>query len=308
MNPLQWPFTDLWRLMRPRGLVCVLLLPLAGFGWGHWDRALPVSGLDRLLPLLVAWAFLHLGTMWLNAALDRDEDAVVFGAKAVVPDSIELYSVFALSVGVFFGFMAGWVPGLCGLFCALLGFAYSYPALAWKGNSVAGPLVNLVGYGVLSPLSGWWVVGSEVSWRTLLTWFILVSGIMATYFGLQGYQEIEDRTRGYRTMVVTHGVGTTLAVSRSLIWIAGFTLILMATIGWYPRAMLLAIPGFFWIDRWVSQWAHANNAHEIQWAGEFVRRSFILGFGLFGIVVGVYLVDSWAGAAVAGLATIAGHP
>ena len=308
MNPRTWPIVDLWRLMRPRGLVCVLLLPLIGYGWGHWDHALSVQGLQQLPALLLGWMCLHMGTMWLNAALDGDTGTVVFGGKAQLPPSIHRLSILALLVGVLFGFLAGWVPGFCALTSAVLGFCYSYPGFAWKGHQVGGPLVNLLGYGVLSPLAGWWIVGAEPTSRTLITWFVLILGIMATYYGLQGYQELEDRERGYKTLVATHGATMTLMVSRCLLWSAGLLLILFSIIGWYPRWILIGLPGFLWIDRWMSNWVRAKNAHEIQWARGFVRRSFIVGTALFGVVVGVYLFDSWAGEAVAGLATISGHP
>ncbi|MCA9571391.1 MAG: hypothetical protein KC656_26310, partial [Myxococcales bacterium] len=64
---------DLWTLARPRLMPFVVGLVVLGYAWAHWDRALVVRGGRELLVVCVAWALLHAGTLWLNAALDRDE-------------------------------------------------------------------------------------------------------------------------------------------------------------------------------------------------------------------------------------------
>ena len=77
-------WTALWRLTRPGGTPWVLLLPFMGYGFGHWDFALPNQAPAAMVTLLCAWWFLHAGTMWLNAALDQDEGEVL--SVAFSPD------------------------------------------------------------------------------------------------------------------------------------------------------------------------------------------------------------------------------
>jgi hypothetical protein len=58
-------------LARPWGLPWVLMLPLVGYGFAHWNAALEARAVTDLAVAITAWALLHCGTMWLNAALDR---------------------------------------------------------------------------------------------------------------------------------------------------------------------------------------------------------------------------------------------
>jgi hypothetical protein len=135
----------------------VLALPLVGFGWAHWDRALLLSGVGGLPALLAAWAALHAGTLWLNAALDRDEGPVLLGRPVAVPGSAGWWGHAALVV-LLLAFVAGRPAGWACLACAVLAVLYPHPRTAWKGHPWLGPAVNLVGYGLLSPFAGWSLV------------------------------------------------------------------------------------------------------------------------------------------------------
>src|SRR5690606_1412062 len=88
----------LWTLSRPRGALWVGALPLLGLVWAHWDRALPLRAAGwGLAAVVVAWLLLNAGTLWLNAALDRDEGEVLFGRPAPVPPGIEGFGYAALA-------------------------------------------------------------------------------------------------------------------------------------------------------------------------------------------------------------------
>ena len=62
----------LWKLARPGGMLLVLALPFTGYGFAHWEWALLLHHPERLALLLASWWCLSAGTLWLNAALDRD--------------------------------------------------------------------------------------------------------------------------------------------------------------------------------------------------------------------------------------------
>ena len=66
------------------GLLFVWSVPLVAAGFAHWDGAYQGRAGFSLLALLVVWGLLHAGTLWLNAALDRDESDVLWG-EAVAP-------------------------------------------------------------------------------------------------------------------------------------------------------------------------------------------------------------------------------
>src|SRR5687768_15497330 len=136
-------------------------MPLIGFGWACWSFAIdpPPGAVSSLLFVLAAWAALETGTLWLNAALDRDTGEVLFGKAVAVPPGITSFALAALAAAVALGFAAGPVPGGAALVCAILSLLYSWPPTAWKGHPLGGPFVNLVGYGLASPLAGWAAVG-----------------------------------------------------------------------------------------------------------------------------------------------------
>ena len=104
----------LWNLARPKLMPFVLLLPVVGFGWGHWDRALTLRGEKELLWVMGAWACLQSGTLWLNAALDRDQGEVLLGRSTPVPDHLVLYGYAALTFGVVFAFTSNSGAGVAG--------------------------------------------------------------------------------------------------------------------------------------------------------------------------------------------------
>ena len=76
-------------------------LPLIGFGFGHWDRALRMqaSAWD-ILGVMLAWVLLHFGTMWFNATLDRDDGDVLYGRSLPVPAITRSAALAALTACV----------------------------------------------------------------------------------------------------------------------------------------------------------------------------------------------------------------
>src|SRR5271155_3822962 len=101
----------LWILARPRLMPFVLLLPIVGFGWGHWDRALDLRGAAGLPWVLAAWLLLQTGTLLLNAALDRDSGEILMGRPVDVPQMTAAYGYAALVIAVFFAFLGNYLSG-----------------------------------------------------------------------------------------------------------------------------------------------------------------------------------------------------
>ena len=298
----------LWWLSRPGFALYLLLLVFAGFGWAHWDRALTGRGGWGLLWVMAAWWFLSAGTLWLNAAVDKDEGEVLMGRSVTPPPHTMAWAYGALAVSVPFAAQGGWVAGLCCAVSAVLAVLYSHPSTFWKSHPLGGPFVNLVGYGLLSPLAGWSVVGVGLNSRTLAVWLIGGVGILGCYFAAQAFQGDEDRERGYRTFVVTHGPRATIGAARIcvLLAVAGGTVLI--AVGWIPRACLVVVPMGLWIDRHFVAWLEEPNGGSESHAREMARR--LLWTGLAGLVTAFawYGVQSFQGVPVAGLGTVAGHP
>ncbi len=246
------PGPALLALGRLRLLPFVLILPTLGYGWAHWDRALHLRAPAALIQVLVAWSLLHLGTMWLNADRDRDTGPVLFGRPTAVPPATGALGLLCLLAAFGLGApVVGWIIGLC----ALLAVAYSHPRTAWKGHPIGGPAVNVSGYGVLSPLAGWAVVGVAPNPRSALALTLCALVVCGCTFAAQAFQEDEDRARGDRTLVTRLGPARTLHVARLCIDIALLGGIALAALGWLPRTCLALTPAALWIDRYMRDWA-----------------------------------------------------
>lgn len=296
---------DLLILARFRLLPFVLIMVLFGYGWAHWDRALRMRGGLELLVVLLAWTALHVGTMWLNASLDRDSGEVLFGKAAAVPRSLPCLGYFALAVAVILGWSsAGWVI-LC---CAMLAILYSHPLVAMKGHWVGGPVINVVGYSWLSPYAGWRVVGVPLNLRSYLVAGCIAMIVLGFYFSAQVFQEEEDRARNYDTFVVHFGPAGAVRAARVCVGAGVLGGLILALTGFLPRSCLLLLPFALRLDHFFADWevrpcaGGEVRAQRLSWQ--------LLRLAMIGVLVsgGEYVLQSYRDVPVAGLGTAAGHP
>jgi 4-hydroxybenzoate polyprenyltransferase len=303
-------FSSLLTLARPRLLPFVLFLPLVGFGWAHWDRALPLENAEeiRLLFVLAGWTALHAGALWLNAALDRDNGEVLFGRAAPIPRGIVPCGLAALAVGVALCLAANRLAGISALLCAGLAILYSHPATVWKGHPLGGPLVNGAGYGLLSPLAGWAVAEVGPNLRSLLVWLLGGLGVLGCYFAAQAFQRREDAARGYRTLIVTHGPGGVLAATRICLGVGLLGGMALAAFGWLPRLCLAGVPLWVWVDSWLRRWGRQPDGGSERWARGLAVRLLISALAAIGVALVDYFADQVRLGPVAGLATVRGRP
>ena len=271
-------------LARPKGALLIASLPLVGFGFGLWDRGSDVAPwivAPRVLGLFGAWLAGHAGAMWLNAELDRDEGAVLFGEPVEVPRGTALAGYLALVVFVLGGLWLGPLAGACAAANALLAILYSHPRVALKGHPFGGPFVNGVGYGLLSPLGGWSVSGTPFTWRAGIVFTLGTFLVLGTYFSAQAFQQEEDGARGYRTLVVTHGPRRTLGVARACLLVPAVGMSAAALFGAFPRIALIALPIWFYADRHLRLWRATEGG------GTGADSAKLVGWLALGIVVGI---------------------
>ena len=298
----------LWILSRPRLAPYVVTLTLVGYVWAHWDRALTLRGGTAWLLVAASWLALHAGTLWLNSALDRDEGEVLYGKSVPPPPGVVRDGYIALGLCVVLGFLAGPLAGACASLCAVLSVLYSHPATGWKGHPIGGPLVNGLGYGLLSSLAGWSAAGVSANPRSVVIWLLASFGVMGCYFAAQAFQYEEDAERGYRTLVVTHGPIITLQVARVCLGIGFVGGMTLAIIGWFPRVCLLGIPMWWWVDDWLRRWAREPDGGSAAHAQTMARRLLVSVLVCLSLVFGQYVHESLNRVPVAGLGTHAGYP
>jgi hypothetical protein len=292
-------------------MVLVALLPLVGLHFAYWDHGCTVPGasaVPHLTLLFCLWALPHMGTMWLNAALDRDEGPVLWGKSVPVPPGIEKYGYATLILSVVVAFAAHRGLGLCVLGCAVLSVLYSHPRTAWKGHAVLGPLANALGYGILSPLGGWVYADLPPTPRGAAVLVLSVTFVLAAYLAAQAFQQHEDRARGYHTLVAVAGPQLTLDVTRALLALGVILTFALAAIGWFPRLVLIAAPAFLAADRLLVRWRGQPGGGDAAWAGAFFRRMAIAGLLCVGSVSAHYAWQEWKGGPLGGLGTASGRP
>ncbi|MBX7192768.1 MAG: prenyltransferase [Sandaracinaceae bacterium] len=300
----------LWALSRPKGMLFVSILPMIGFAYAYWDHGCEDATLapfGKMALLALVWAVPHAGTMWLNAGLDRDDKPTLFGDSVPVPAHIGWYAypTFVFSIGLAFSLSIG--LGVCVVLCTILSILYSHPKTAWKAHAWGGPFVNAAGYGALSPLGGFFLAGYAPTIRGAVVLAVAVTWITTAYFAAQAFQEDEDRERGYRTLVVTRGAAFTLRLTRGLFWVAGGSTLALAALGWFPRVVLVALPGFLWVDRLIAQWQREPKGGDESWARRFFLRMFWVAIS---VLVCVSVDYSWTRTETGrpgGLATASGH-
>lgn len=232
----------------------LVLLLLVGYGYGHWEIAVDLAWESQFVPVIPAWLLLHVGTMWLNAWRDQDTGEILFGEVAETPAHLDKLAFVALALSASLATALTPIPAACLLGCVVLALLYSHPATAWKGHPVGGPLVNVLGYGVLTPLAAFAVVRAPLTPRVAITFTAMGLAMAGLTFAAQAFQQEEDAARGDRTLVVTHGPVTTLRAARALIATAAAIGVVAAISGLYPRLCLAAVPMLWWVDRHFRAW------------------------------------------------------
>lgn len=298
----------LWILARPRGLPWVALSPITGHGLAHWGRALPLQAPVEIALVCLAWGLLGAGTLWWNAALDRDQGPVLYGSPVAVPARIERAANLALAASAGIAAMAGLVPGLCAAACGLLAVGYSHPRVAWKARPLAGPAVNVLGFGVLSPAAGFAVVEVALDLRSALLIAVSALSVLGAYFVAQVFQEREDRGRGYRTLVATSGPRAVLLAARVAFGAAHGLGLGLAVAGWIPRACLVALPACFAVDRALGRWRVAPDSGGERHARELLFLALFAGLLFVAGATGAWVWQVGNGLPLAGLGTVGGVP
>jgi 1,4-dihydroxy-2-naphthoate octaprenyltransferase len=290
-------------LVRPRMLPLMWMAVFFGFMVGHWESGVHFRGGPAFALALLAWTTGHAGTMWLNAARDRDDGPVAFGRAVRVPAHTARFGYGALALTLVFAAPAGPVVLGCAALTVVLSILYSHPATAWKGHPIGGPVVNIVGYGILTPLAGLAASNGTVSIRTVAIFVIMALCIGGLYFAAQAFQQEEDQSRGDRTLVATHGPQVVLTATRTCFMAAGTVALTGTLLGWFPRSCLVGLPLVWHVDRHLVHWRAQPGGGSPADAKQLVRRLLLLLFVLVTAAVVEYVWDQLHGAPPAGLNT-----
>jgi 4-hydroxybenzoate polyprenyltransferase len=192
------------------------------------------------------------GTLALNSAHDRDEADVAYLRQPPPPPS----HLAGFGLGLMFVGLAGALllpPGYWAAYavCLLLSVLYSVPPIRLKAVPGADWIINMVGFGTLTPYAGWAATGLPLGpvGRLVLLGFCPL--FAALYPLTQIYQFEEDARRGDRTLARALGARRSLLVAL-IAAVAAFTLFAAAGLraGWSSgeawRWWLLGLAALGW--------------------------------------------------------------
>jgi 4-hydroxybenzoate polyprenyltransferase len=225
LRPVEWPI-----MAAHTALGYLLAVGIADAAGEHLGRA--------LLGLLLWVVCLNGGTLALNSAFDRDQgDIAYLRDPPPPPRRLALFSLGLMTVGQVAALALPPLYGPLYGVCFTLSVLYSVPPFRLKAVAGADWLINMVGFGTLTPMAGWATTGRPVDAvaGTVLLGFCPL--FAALYPLTQLYQLEEDARRGDRTLALMLGTGRSLGVALAA---TGAAFLLFAWAGtrsdWSPGA------------------------------------------------------------------------
>lgn len=234
LRPAEWPI-----LAAHTALGYLLAVGIGGAAGEHLGPA--------LLGLLLWVVCLNGGTLALNSAFDRDEGDIAYLRNPPPPPRrLALFSVGLMAVGQLAALALPPLFGQLYALCFALSVLYSVPP--WRLKAVAGAdwLINMAGFGTLTPLAGWATTGRPLDGLTAIVLLGFCPLFAALYPLTQLYQLEEDARRGDRTLALMLGARRSLNVALAAA-AAAFLLFAWAAIrsqwpaGWRWWVLLVAL-------------------------------------------------------------------
>jgi 1,4-dihydroxy-2-naphthoate octaprenyltransferase len=136
--------------------------------------------------------------------------------------------------------------------------AYSVPPLRFKAVAGVDWLINMIGFGTLTPYAGWAATGLPLGSIPALVLFAFCPLFAALYPLTQLYQFEEDRARGDRTLALMLGMRASLSVAIAASGVAFACFAVAAIMARVPSLRLapLAVAGAAWLTilaRWSAR-------------------------------------------------------
>lgn len=228
LRPPEWPI-----MTAHTALGYLLAVRLDGAARGVW--------LGPALLGVALWVVcLNGGTLALNSAFDRDEGDVAYLKRPPPPPRhLAAFSLGLLGAGQLLALALP--PRFAAVYaiCFVLSILYSVPPFRLKAVAGADWLINMWGFGTLTPYAGWATTGLPLDASRAMVLLAFCPLFAALYPLTQLYQIEEDARRGDRTFALVLGARRSLDLAIVAVLLA-FGLFLAAA----PKAPLpLALLG-----------------------------------------------------------------
>jgi len=222
LRPAEWPI-----MAAHTALGYLLAVGLTGAARG--------ARLGPALAGLGLWVVcLNGGTLALNSAFDRDEGDIAYLRRPPVPPRhLAVFALGLMTAGQVLAFLLPSAFAAVYAVCFALSVAYSVPPLRLKAVAGADWIINMWGFGTLTPYAGWAATGLPLDPARGLVLLAFCPLFAALYPLTQIYQLDEDLRRGDRTLATVLGVPGSLTAALAAAAV-GFALFAAAGIraGW----------------------------------------------------------------------------
>ena len=237
MRPAEWPI-----MAGHTVLGYILAVGVKGAGSGEQ--------LGSAVLALALWVvFLNGGTLAINSVFDRDEgDIGYLNAPPPLPRYLLHFSVALLAGGQLLAVLLPFEYQIAYGVCFVLSVLYSVPPFRFKAVAGVDWIINMWGFGTLTPYAAWAATGRHLDLGHALVLLAFCPLFAALYPLTQLYQFDEDRRRGDRTLALILGMRTSLIVA------VVCTLIAFGLFGWAlavlqvgTKAVALLLPLVMWL-------------------------------------------------------------
>ncbi len=194
----------------------------------------------RLAPAALGIALwvvcLNGGTLALNSAFDRDEGDIAYLRRPPPPPTgLAVFSLTLMTMGLVLALQLPFRYVAAYGLCFILSVLYSMPPFRLKAVAGADWLINMWGFGTITPYAAWSATGIPLDPVGALVLLAFCPLFAALYPLTQLYQLEDDARRGDRTLAVVLGPSRSLDVA---IVAAAVAFVLFATAAWKAGLLL----------------------------------------------------------------------
>jgi 4-hydroxybenzoate polyprenyltransferase len=233
LRPAEWPI-----MAGHTALGYVLAVGIGGAARGDHLGA-------GALALAIWVVCLNGGTLALNSVFDRDEgDIGYLIAPPPLPRHLLAFSLVLLIGGQALALTLPGAFAVAYAICFAMSVLYSVPPFRFKAVAGVDWVINMWGFGTLTPFAAWAATGRALDLGyglVLLAFCPLFAGL---YPLTQLYQFEEDARRGDRTLARILGMGPSLAIAIACVVVAfavlGAGAVVLAA-GWWTVALAPAL-------------------------------------------------------------------
>jgi 4-hydroxybenzoate polyprenyltransferase len=245
MRPAEWPIMAGHTL-----LGYVLAVGVKGVGSQQLGPA--------LLALVIWVVFLNGGTLAINSVFDKDEgDIGYLNAPPQLPRYLLHFSLALLIGGQLLALMLPIGFQVAYAICFVLSILYSVPPFRFKAVAGVDWVINMWGFGTLTPYAAWAATGRPLDLGSGLVLFAFCPLFAGLYPLTQLYQFEEDRQRGDRTLALILGMRVSLILATLCVLVAFVVFVSAAVLlGVGPKGYALGLPLILWLTvllPWLSR-------------------------------------------------------